>query len=310
MNVLVTGATGFLGAEVVGRLLRDAGHHVEAWGHTPANVEALRSRFSECADRLVVRTVDLLDPPPMPSSIDAAIHAAAVRPDGLPHMQAEFDRLNTEGTLRVLGHATCAGCDRFLYVSSQSVYGVSNAPWTEDSPIDPQTAYARSKRDGEVRVLESGIACRGIVRLSKLYGVTLSTRWSELPGRFARAVFNHEPLVIHGDGTQRIDLLHVRDAAEAIVTLVDADHLPESFVFNVGGGTTCSLNEFCEVLVRLAARYGHANVRVTYQPERRPSGGSHFELRTERIEHTVGWRPCVTLDDGVAEYFEALAAER
>jgi len=310
MNVLVTGATGFLGAEIVGCLLRSAGRRVEAWGHTAANVEALRSRFSEGADRLVVRTGDLLDPPRIASSIDVVIHAAAVRPDGMPHARSEFDRLNAKGTQRVIDRATSAGCDRFLYVSSQSVYGDSEPPWTEDSPIDPQTAYAKSKRDGEIRVLGSAIACRGVVRLSRLYGVSPSTRWDELPGRFARSVFRGEPLVMHGDGTQRIDLLHVRDAAEAIVALVDADRLPAPFVFNVGGGGSHSLNEFSEIFARLAPRYGLPKVRVMFQLERRPRGGSHLELCTGLIERTVGWRPRIALDDGVGEYLEALAGER
>jgi len=309
MKALLTGATGYLGTEILAELLA-CGTDVVAWGHDPIRVAALKKRFVKPSSRLLIKRKDLLEPELPMSDIDVIIHAAALRPPTAGKDSRLLDAVNIEGTNRMVQLAERSGCKRIVFISSQSVYGPQGAPWSEDAPLHPETAYAKSKRRGEIRVFESNIPCRGIVRLSRLYGVTPLTRWSELPGRFAQAALRGEPLVIHGNGTQRIDLLHVRDAAEAIVMLVDADHLPESFAFNVGGGTSYSLNEFSEVFVRLAPRYGLPAVRVVYQPERRPSGGSHFELCTGLIERTVGWRPHIALDDGVAEYLEALAAER
>ena len=264
MSVLVTGATGFLGSEIVSELFRRGVPRVEGWGRDLTKVEELRARFSGQRKRLQVRKVDLLDPPSVSPAIDAVIHAAALRPDGRPHSQAEFDRLNVVGTQQLIDQAVHAGVKRFLYISTQAVYGVSGAPWTEGSLGNPETPYARSKWEGETRVLDSSIACRGIVRLSRLYGVTSCTRWDELPGRFARRVFDGAPLSIHGDGTQRIDLLHVRDAARAIAELAFAEGLPDSFAFNVGSGRSCSLNELAGIYARSAPRYGFPPVSYTH----------------------------------------------
>ena len=308
MSILVTGATGFLGAEIVAELLRRGVACIEGWGRDMAKVEELRIRFSGPRDRLQVRRVELLDAPSVPPAIDVVIHAAALRPDGRPHSQAEFDRLNVAATQQLIDRAARAGAKRFLYVSTQSVYGVSGAPWTEDSPVHPETPYAKSKWEAETRVLDSSVASRGIARLSRLYGVTPCTRWNELPGRFVRRVFDGAPLSIHGDGTQRIDLLHVRDAARAIAELALAERLPDSFVFNVGSGRSYSLNELADVYARLAPRYGYSPVCVTYDRNCLPSGGAYFELCTAAIEEALGWQARVPLEEGIAEYFDALVA--
>lgn len=155
MNILVTGATGFLGRAVAARLARD--HAVTGWGHAHAGATA---------------RVDLRDPAAVRTALasapfDAAIHAAAYRdPDFCEAHPEETDRLNV-GATRTLC-AALPPAARLIFISTDYVFDGEYPPYSEFSPRAPIQEYGRSKQRAEdlVRARAGSL----IVRMPLLVG--------------------------------------------------------------------------------------------------------------------------------------------
>ncbi len=307
MIAFVTGATGYLGAEIVAELLRIERTRVLAVGRNESRLQQLSERFREHAGRLDVETADLLSLPEIPTSTDVVIHAAAIRMPESPGEIVRMRRVNVEGTRRLLQLTAACGRLRFVYASTQSVYGWTGAPWNEDSPCCPQTEYAATKVEGER--LTAGFSDRlgvSIVRLARLYGITPFTRWSELPGLFARRVVAGEPLKIRGSGESRLDFLHVTDAARLFVRLAVLEQPKSSAVFNAGSGGSVSVNRLAETFRNLAASRGLPAVRFARHPEVVHEGPQHLEMEIAKVKEEVGWIPQVSLEQGLSGYLDAL----
>ena len=307
MKVLLTGATGYLGSEILAELVKQDGAFTVAWGRSPERLEALRRRF--CADSSSARleACDLSDAAILSVRPDVIVHAAALRPPG--HSPAEMHRVNAEATRWIARLAERSGCQRLCYVSSQSVYGSLGAPWTEMSPLRPETAYAKSKLMGEREASRANIASVVILRMSRLYGVTPFVRWSEVLGQFAKAVVEARPLTIHGTGEQRFDLVHVRDAATAVAQVAVHPLLKGVHTFNLGGGESVCVNRLGEILSRLASELGLPPVTIQRTLANRESL-RHLELDIARIRRELGWGPAIAIEEGMREYVTCLMEGR
>lgn len=171
MRVLVTGATGFVGSHLVPVLL-DRGHEVVAAVRRPGS--APRS----CVERVVgdihgdTHWAETLD------GIDAVVHLAArvhVMNDAADDPLAEFRRVNTAGTSRLLESAVAEGVSRFIFLSTIKVNGekTTDHPFDAHSPRRPVDPYARSKAEAEelvVQAADSGAIDAVIVRTPLVYG--------------------------------------------------------------------------------------------------------------------------------------------
>lgn len=310
MRILLTGATGFLGAEILAELMKRQEILAVAWGRDRKRIEALQIRFAVHSPRLVIEAQDLRESPLLPPNVDTIIHGAALRSLAAGQDPAELTRVNVEGTRHIVRLAEQSDCRQILYVSTQSVYGSEGAPWAEDALPRPETPYGTSKRDGESEVLHSVGIGVAILRMSRLYGVTPFTRWNELPGRFARAVSRGESLKAHGIGEQRLDLLHVYDAARAVVLAALAPSQRRSRIYNIGAGGSVSLNEICEIFSALAIKHKMPEVDICRDPEHPAGRCRHIELDVSRIRADLGWVPRVSLVEGLSDYLSYISEER
>jgi dTDP-glucose 4,6-dehydratase len=309
MRVLVTGATGFLGAEIVRYLLKQPWQSVVALARTEQKADRLRCWCAHDAQHMEILLDDILTLESLPPAVDAVVHAAAVRqvPTASSAAAGELFETNLAGTCQLLKLAVKGGVRRFIYVSSQSVYGHDSAPWTEESPVDPQTAYAISKYAGEllVRCLPDAMDW-AVLRLSRLYGVSLFTRWGEIVARFCEMVYHGEPIPLHGDGEQRVDLLHVADAAACVDRLLKIHPQGWSDTYNVGAGASVSLNQLLAALADVAAEMHLPGPVVERRPDIAPTGPAHLELDVTRARTKLGWAPRRTLLDGLRELLQAV----
>jgi len=161
-RIVVTGATGYVGGHLL-QTLRSSGYQVVGTARSP-NTEGLWSSGDICGQTGWTEVL---------SDASAVIHTA-----GVVHTSAataeQYQRVNVEGTIQLAKQALAAGVQRFIYISSASVYGESSdQAFAEDAPLDPQSAYAQSKVDAEaalLRLFEGTPAQLFILRLPMVVG--------------------------------------------------------------------------------------------------------------------------------------------
>jgi nucleoside-diphosphate-sugar epimerase len=307
--VLVTGASGFLGAQTVGALL-ERGRRVIALTRDEGKGEVLYHWAKANRSQLKILSGDIRSLDHLPPQVEGIIHAAALRSPACEQDPALAAEVNVAGTANMLRLAVRHGIGKFLYVSSQSVYGSRPAPWGETTPPQPQGAYAITKLAGEqlVRTYASDLMILTL-RFPRLYGVGCFQRWEELIAKFARLVVEGKPLPIHGDGQQRFDLLHVEDAAACIAECWERAPQGWGTLYNAGSGQSVTLSELVALFRDLAAEMGLPPVVEEYHP-RTGHSQEHWELDTRRIREEFGWRPRISLRAGLKEYLVTLADKK
>jgi nucleoside-diphosphate-sugar epimerase len=201
--MLVTGASGFLGRAVCAELLA-RGRSVAALVRMPG---------SEPPGTIPV-VGDLTDG----AAITAAVRSAA--PDCVVHLAAEIgtqrdprkiDEVNVRGMRRLVDACEAAGVRRLVFASTVVTGDAHGVLLTEETPLPVQTAYGRSKQEGE-RILRDSTLEGIVIRPGHIYGPggwyanEIVTRLRQ-PGRF----------VIVGDGANLWDVVHVEDVANAII---------------------------------------------------------------------------------------------
>ncbi|OGU30532.1 MAG: hypothetical protein A2X67_00715 [Ignavibacteria bacterium GWA2_55_11] len=206
-NILVTGATGFIGSHLVEKLLADGlrvrcivrpGRTVGTW------IDGLPLDVVE-ADLTASTSLDAAF-----ENVDTVIHVA-----GVTKAKRERDYMhgNVDATSSLLRAAGRAGVRRFTFISSQTVAGPSpdGRPLTEDDPCRPLTAYARSKRECELMCLDAATSIpMTIIRPSAVYG----PRDRDTLEMFRWVRYGIRPVI--GSADKTLSLVHVRDLVEGI----------------------------------------------------------------------------------------------
>jgi nucleoside-diphosphate-sugar epimerase len=236
VRVLVTGSSGYVGS-VLRPIFEQAGH----------DVVGLDTGYYDGCDFGVYHpetrrlTVDVRDVEPEHlKGFDAVVHLAALSNDPLGDLSPELTHeINHHGTVRMARAAKRAGVPRFVFASSCSMYGASdaNALLAEDAPLRPLTAYAESKvRSEEALTALDGEGFSTVsMRNATVYGVSPRLRldivlnnlagWSHVTGRIR----------LLSDGMSWRPLLHVRDLAKVALRMVDAPaELVGGKAFNIG----------------------------------------------------------------------------
>jgi UDP-glucose 4-epimerase len=302
--VLVTGAFGYLGLALVRRLAPR--FEVVAFGHAPR---------SEAARALVpssVRTVE-------GELEDAARLVRAERFDAICHLaggggpaKCAADpvaavRVNVTATAELAHAARALGVGRFLFASTIAVFGSSRdlgRPYTEDDAPAPDELYGAVKLAAE-RVVAASLGGTSL-RLANLYGAGagIDLGIQGAVERFARAAARGGALTTFGGGKQRIDYLHVDDAARAFELALAAPELPEAI--HLGGGCPIAIGELAARCAAIGARLGQS---PTVRDEPAPSGKSWPDrsLGTERARALLSWQPEIDYDAGLSELVAMMA---
>jgi UDP-glucose 4-epimerase len=245
VNVLVAGATGFVGGHLVPYLVRQ-GHEVIAAGHDPARLE----RFPQAA-RLVL---DLRRPDAaaaIPDGLDAVIHLAQANvpfPDGA----SELFEVNTGSVQRLLEHARRSGVSRFVYASTASVYGGGDRPWREDDPAEGPGYYAATRQASDRLVRAYGDVLPYVVlRLLTPYGPGQTNRL--VPGLLAR-VQSGRPVTLRDGGRPRMNPIYVDHVVDVFAQALT---VPPNQVVNLAGDEVLSIADMAETIGRVVGREPH-----------------------------------------------------
>jgi dTDP-4-dehydrorhamnose reductase len=286
MRVLLTGASGQLGAYLLERLAA-SGHEVVAWSGMEAGRRAGRT----------LRPVDLADPVATAAALDeadpdAVLHAGAISSNEAARRSPDLARaVNVEGTGRLADWCRNLG-RRLVFTSTDLVFDGRRGWYREDDPAEPALTYGRTKRLAEPAVLT---APRGLVaRLSLLFGPTRAG----CPAYFDRtldALRRGEPQAFFADEYRTP--LDFRTAADALVRLLEGEAVG---TVHVGGPERLSRHELVR---RVADALGldpglvRPNRRADVPaPEPRPADVS---LDTARLAHLLPDLPRPTVEAAI-----------
>ncbi len=307
MNVLITGADGYIGA-VLGPFLMERGHSV-------AGLDSGFYRngwlFDDGRRRPPVMTKDIrqIDAADV-VDFDAIVHLAELSNDPLgEHDQRLTYDINHRGSIELARTAKAAGVRRFVYTSSCSVYGAGSDEFrTEDSAPNPQTAYARCKVmvERDVRAVADDCFTPVFLRNATAYGASPRMRFDIVLNNLAGHAWTSGEIKMTSDGTPWRPLVHVNDICEAILLALEAPReAVHNQIFNVGSNEqNYRIRDIAEII---AATF--PGCVVTYGPKS-PDNRS-YRVAFEKIRrHLPGFRCRWTAERGAAELrqvFERIA---
>jgi nucleoside-diphosphate-sugar epimerase len=236
MKVLVTGHQGYIGSVMVPMLL-EAGHEVVGLDAGLYEACSFGDRRREVAGlRLDIRDVG----PRHLEDVEAVVHLAALSNDPLGDLdpQLTYD-INHAASVRLARAARQAGVERFLFASSCSLYGASgsDAPLTEEAPLNPVTPYGEAKILAEQDVSELATTSFSPVffRNATAYGVSPALRVDIMVNNLVGYAVTTGEVLIKSDGAPWRPLVHVEDICLAFVAALAVDRQrTHNQAFNVG----------------------------------------------------------------------------
>jgi len=224
MNVLVTGSEGYIGIHMT-EVLRSRGHEVtglDTGFYTNGWLYGDRDADRARTIRRDIRQVEIEDL----RGYDAVVHLAELSNDPLGELRPEVTyKINHEGSVRLATFAKAAGVPRFVYASSCSVYGVGPADHaTEESPVNPQTAYARCKVlvERDVGELADDDFSPTFLRNATAFGASPRMRFDIVLNNLAGHAWTRREIRLSSDGTPWRPLVHVLDICDAFAATLDA----------------------------------------------------------------------------------------
>lgn len=311
MEYLVTGGAGFIGSNIVRRLVAE-GARVRVLDNLSTG---RASNLAGLEDRIELLQADVADLGTVQAAVRGVryvLHLAA-----MPSVQRSIedpvgsDRVNIGGTIHVLVAARDAGVRRVVFSSSSSVYGdTPQLPKQEDLPPRPLSPYAVQKLAGEhyARIFHALYGLRVVIlRYFNVFGPRQNphSQYAAVIPRFIDALRNKRPPTIHGDGEQTRDFTYVDDVVEANLRCCEAPEEADGQVFNIAAGRRTSVNELAGTLSRLL----NCRIEPVYDAPV-PGEVRHSEGDISRARRLLGWEPRVALEEGLRRtvaYFEEVA---
>jgi UDP-glucose 4-epimerase len=292
----VTGGAGFIGSHVVDALL--------ARGDDVLVVDNLSTgKRTNLPDGTVLAEVDVRDPlEDQFEGADVCFHLAAQADVRESVERPDYDaQVNVLGTIRVLEAALRHGTQVVFTSTGGAIYGECDAPAPESSPRLPISPYGVSKLAGE-EYLAAYNRLHGTGHVTLRYGNVYGPRQDPHGEAGVVAIFlgrlsEGERPRIFGDGRQTRDYVYVGDVARATLSAVG-----HTGVFNVGTGIETSVLELYELCRRVAGSEVEAEAADARLGELQRS-----VLDISLAARGLGWRPEVSLEDGLRRTWESLA---
>jgi dTDP-glucose 4,6-dehydratase len=302
-TVLVTGGAGFIGSNLIRYIIAHRDWRVvnlDALTYA-GNLENLRDierneryhfvhgRIEDAA--LVRRVLEQYN-------VGGIIHCAAESHVDRSILSAEpFIETNVRGTLVLLEAARAHGVERFIHVSTDEVYGSlgpHDPPFTEESPLRPNSPYAASKAAADclVRAFVHTYGFPAIItRCSNNYG---PYQFPEklIPLMITNALEN-KPLPVYGDGQQVRDWIYVEDHCRGLVAAYERGRVGETYNF---GGQSERRN--IEVVRAILRALGKPESLIEYVADR-PGHDRRYAIDCRKALQELGWAPTVAFEEGL-----------
>lgn len=302
-KILVTGGAGFVGSNIVQQLLNDGAQvcvldnlYTGFEKFVPIH-ENLRFINGDVCDK------DLVDE--LVREYKLIIHAAAKNIIASTKNPYEDYETNIGGTLNLLISCKKHGVEKFVYVSSASVYGNPTIlPVTEDTSKYTLTPYSTSKLAGEnycISFYESYDLPISVIRYSNVYGTNQdpSNPYCGVVSKFFESAMKGEDIKIHGNGEQTRDFTFVNDSVDATIEILKN---PKSVgqIYNCGSGFETSINDLAKKIIYIT----NSNSEIIKVDRRDIDNIRRRSVNIEKIRRSLRWSPKYTLDEGLILTYE------
>lgn len=289
MRIFITGTEGYLGCLLAPELIRE-GHEVIGLD-TGYYKEGTLFRSGPVTPLTLIKDLRKIEARDL-AGVDALVHMAELSNDPLGQLAPEITHdINHLGSLRLAELARTAGVKRFVYMSSCSVYGVSDAEFVdEESAVNPQTAYAVCKTlvERDLKKLATDDFSPTFMRNATAYGASPRMRFDIVLNNLAGSAWTTREIRMTSDGTPWRPLVHALDIGRAIASVLaaprDAVH---NEIFNVGD--TNHNYRVKEIAETVAAEF--PGCKLTFGP---PGGDNRsYRVSFEKIRRHIPGFKCV-----------------
>ena len=304
MKYLITGGAGFIGSHIANTLLQN-GKQVRVFDNfSSGKKENLQGLDVEIIDGDLRNDDDVNK---AVKDVDIVFHEAAFVsvPESMEKPQECLD-VNVTGTSKLFESARRSGVKRVVVASSAAVYGDSEAyPLSEDTPLRQLSPYAVSKRIDEMyaELFTNQFGLEVVaLRYFNVYGPRQrpDSMYAAAVPIFIRRILDNKPITVYGDGGQTRDLVNVKDVVQANLLASEHPKAPGQ-IFNVCTGVETRLLDLLDILYKIfpnAPKHVHAEPRA---------GDIYRSIGTpKKIMDTLGFKPQISLADGLAEAVEVM----
>lgn len=298
-RVLVTGGSGFIGSNVIEELMKS--FKVVNLDLKPSKNSEIEQMIGDIRDKeLVEKAVE---------NCDIVIHLAAQVsvPLSIDYPQKTFD-INVQGTQNIIDAAHKFGIKRLIIASSAAVYGeVSDLPLKEESAGQCLSPYAQSKWENETQIMlarEKGLEAIAL-RFFNVYGPGQSKdgTYAAVIPKFVEMLTTGKQPIVHGDGLQSRDFIHVKDLVRAIESLLECNwKLVDDHTYNLASQSQTTILELIELInssiVKITPNF---NIAEPNFEQSRKGDIIHSYADISKISNTLNWGPSIEISQGIEE---------
>ena len=303
-RVLVTGGAGFIGSHIVDRSLAE-GFEVTVLDDLSArgmqNISCHKGVKEFQFVRGDIRDVGSVNK--VVGDVDVVFHEAALIDVALSTKNPLlFNEVNVVGTLNLLRASVDSDVKRFVFASSAAVYGSSKpAKKMENMLPKPMSPYGVTKLAAEsyVRAFNELYGLETVsLRYFNVYGPrqSFASSYSAVIPAFVTRLLNGQPPIIHGDGKQTRDFVHVDDVVSANMLASESKNAVGE-VFNIASGTTISVFELAKILQQIT---NTERLRPLFT-ESRAGDIKHGSADISKARKLLGFRPKIGLKEGLSK---------
>ena len=295
MKVLVTGGAGFIGSNLVDKLVQK-GQKVIVLDNFSTGQRSNLSRHNKKNVKII--KVDISGNKSLDKyfkNIDYVFHLAGLA-DIVPSIEnpSKYFKSNVVGTFNVIQAAKKAKIRKFIYAASASCYGIPNKfPIKEDAKINPMYPYAFTKWQAEELIMHWAKIYNFPAisfRFFNAYGPRSRTSgaYGAVFGIFLAQKLANKPLTVVGNGNQTRDFIHVSDLVKAIIKAALSKKIGK--IYNIGGGKEIRINKIVKLI----------GGKKIYIPKR-PGEPDRSLANISKIKQDLNWRPKIKIEEGVKD---------
>lgn len=305
MNILVTGAAGFIGSHLVDLLILEKKHAIYG-------VDDLSGGFTGNINPHATFTkLDLRD------TTKTAAYIQKIKPDIIFHLAADategrsqFTPLNStdrnyRAYLNVLIPAIKVGFKKMILTSSMSVYGSQPTPFKENMPRMPDDIYglAKTAMEKSTEILSNVYGFEYvIIRPHNVYGPrqNMADPYRNVLAIFINRLLQGKHFFIFGDGTQKRAFTYIDDCAPYILKSAFTPHATNE-IFNIGPTEECTINQLATKILK--EFFNTSTIPEKYKPEyvpMRPLEVKDAWCSVNKAKKILGYKTSVTLDEGIS----------